>query len=81
MLRRLARISDWPFLLKLGIGPALALAALGLLAWVGAGRIAAQSATIGSVVRTNAAVATLDEASKQAIREALGSYLKPYLRA
>jgi methyl-accepting chemotaxis protein len=58
------RISDWPFLLKLSAGPALALAALGFLAWLGISRIGEQSRTAETLIRDHEASAKLDLAAK-----------------
>jgi methyl-accepting chemotaxis protein len=49
---------------KLGAGPALALAALGLLAWLGIGRIGEQTKTIETLIRDQEASALLGEATK-----------------
>ncbi|MGD0433772.1 MAG: methyl-accepting chemotaxis protein [Acetobacteraceae bacterium] len=64
MLRSLMRISDWPFLVKLAAGPALALAALGLLAWLGISRIGEQSLTAETLIRDHEATARLNNAAK-----------------
>jgi methyl-accepting chemotaxis protein len=63
MLRRVFHLADWPFLLKLGLGPGLALAVLGLLAATGISRMAAQSGTIATLTRDNEAVAMLKQAA------------------
>jgi len=62
-MRRLFRLCDWPFMVKLSLGPALALAALGLLAWQGVSRIGDQSATIDGLVRDKEAGDLLNRAA------------------
>jgi methyl-accepting chemotaxis protein len=64
MLRSMLRISDWPFLLKLAAGPALALAALGLLAWLGINRIGEQARTAQTLIHDHEATARLTQAAK-----------------
>jgi methyl-accepting chemotaxis protein len=64
MLGRALRISDWPFIVKLIAGPALGLAALGFLAWLGISRIGEQSRTVDTLIRDQEASAKLDDATK-----------------
>ncbi len=47
---RLVRLSSWPFTLKLGVGPALAIAMMAVIAVVGMHGVASQSESLDSVV-------------------------------
>ena len=73
MLRSLFRISDWPFLLKLAAGPAVGLAALGFLAWLGISRVNEQARTVNTLIHNQEASVKLDAAAKgmQAINGAM----------
>ena len=60
---RIFRISDWPFIVKLVAGPALGLAALGFLAWLGISRIGEQSRTVDTLIHDQGASAKLGDAT------------------
>jgi len=64
MLRRIFRISDWPFIVKLFAGPVIGLAALGFLASLGISRMTQQSSTVASLIRDQEASARLNDAGK-----------------
>ncbi len=61
---RIFRISDWPFIVKLITGPAVGLAALGFLAWLGVSRIEEQSVTVDTLIHDHEAIAKLDKSVK-----------------
>ncbi|HWK47386.1 MAG TPA: HAMP domain-containing protein, partial [Stellaceae bacterium] len=52
-MNRLFRIADWPFIVKLGIAPAVAVGLMILLAVTGMGGLATQSASVGKIVETS----------------------------
>jgi methyl-accepting chemotaxis protein len=58
------RLANWPFLVKLGLGPLIALAAVIGVAWIGSGGLAESSRTVDSLVRVDEANGALARAAK-----------------
>jgi methyl-accepting chemotaxis protein len=52
-MNRLLRIADWPFLVKLGLAPAVAVGLMILLALTGLSGIATQSASVDKIIQTS----------------------------
>jgi methyl-accepting chemotaxis protein len=52
-MNRLIRIADWPFTIKLGLAPAVAVALMVLLAVTGLRGIATQSASVAQIIETS----------------------------
>jgi methyl-accepting chemotaxis protein len=71
MIRAIKSLSDWPFRLKLIVGPTLALTALALLAWFGMVGLSEQLRIVGHVADSQAATRMLTQAS-QGIQEING---------
>jgi methyl-accepting chemotaxis protein len=58
------RLANWPFLVKLGLGPLIALAAVVGVAWIGSGGLAESSGTVDSLVRVDEANGALARVAK-----------------
>jgi hypothetical protein len=58
------RLANWPFLVKLGLGPLIALAAVLGVAWIGSGGLAESSRAVDSLVRVDEANGALARVAK-----------------